>query len=96
MITFLDTLLRDSAVGEHFCPTEAPTFVPAAAPRAARPREPSTEPRSFAELIAAPVDDSPTWAGDDFLHALLRRARPALDADRFTAGAGILEAEGGG
>jgi hypothetical protein len=82
---FLDMLLRDSAVGEHFCPTESPTFVPATARRGVLVREPTTEPRAFAVLTSF-VADAPTWEGDDFLHALLRRSRPSRDLDRFTEG----------
>lgn len=85
MANFLDTLLRDSAEGEHFCPTDEPTFLPSPARSGVQLRAPAATARGLLELLqVAPV--TPPFAGVDFLTALLFRVRPVRDPDRFTLG----------
>lgn len=95
MATFLDTLLRDSsAEGEHFCPLELPTFASAPArPPAFAPRMLEPQPRELADLIESWAG-LPTFAGVDFVTALLLKSRPARDPDRFTAGLGLVAEAG--
>jgi hypothetical protein len=93
MANYLDTLLRDSAEGEHFSPTEEPTFPPAVERARIVPmRDQLPEPRALAVVVGA-LDVTPTRAGDDFVTALLRRVRPKLDPDRFTRGLGLVASE---
>ena len=88
MANFLDTLLRDSAEGEHFCPTDEPTFLPAQAPRGVQLRARAATLRSVVELVIE-ASPSPPFAGINFLDALIWRVRPPVDPDRFTLGLGL-------
>lgn len=93
MTTFLDTLLRDSAEGEHFCPLEAPTFLSAPEPSPVQLLERPRVARPITELV---VDAfvTPPFARVDFLTALIFRVRPARDPDRFTLGLGLAVSTG--
>ncbi len=92
MTTFLDTLLRDSAEGEHFSPTEPPTFLSAPEPSRVLERERKPLVRPLAELLVA--SGGVVFDGGDFLTALIFRVRPARDPDRFTLGLGLATATG--
>jgi hypothetical protein len=94
MANYLDTLLRDSAEGELFCPTEPPTFPPAVTSVGVPMREQPPLERTVVEL-AQPSGLTP-FADVTLLTALLFRVRPRRDPDRFTLGIALVSSVGSG
>ena len=91
-MTFLDTLLRDTAEGEHFSPLEPPAFAeaPAVVPVASPAGMPSL---GMSELLQSGIGNLPRH-GVNLLTALLHKPRPEHDDDRFTTGLGIVPSVG--